>query len=169
MKKEFASKSKIPCFWRKKKYPFFNFHYLLLLWWNVYLNKRIRKKLKMTSNKELIKSIETKYLKNENFLDKKNPLVEIGNIIRIGYLIPEGEKERTQYYEGLVIAIKNRGIGKSFLIRRNVQGIGIEQIFLLNSPKIISIVKKQSSKVRRSKLYFLRELRGKSTRLKIKF
>nr|AYO28066.1 ribosomal protein L19 [Synura petersenii] len=123
----------------------------------------------MTSNKELIKSIETKYLKNENFLDKKNPLVEIGNIIRIGYLIPEGEKERTQYYEGLVIAIKNRGIGKSFLIRRNVQGIGIEQIFLLNSPKIISIVKKQSSKVRRSKLYFLRELRGKSTRLKIKF
>jgi len=123
----------------------------------------------MTSNKELIKYIETKYLKNENFLDKKNPLVEIGNIIRIGYLIPEGEKERTQYYEGLVIAIKNRGIGKSFLIRRNVQGIGIEQIFLLNSPKIISIVKKQSSKVRRSKLYFLRELRGKSTRLKIKF
>ena len=128
-----------------------------------------RQKLKMTSNKELIKSIETKYLKNENFLDKKNPLVEIGNIIRIGYLIPEGEKERTQYYEGLVIAIKNKGIGKSFLIRRNVQGIGIEQIFLLNSPKIISIVKKQGSKVRRSKLYFLRELRGKSTRLKIKF
>ena len=128
-----------------------------------------KKKLKMTSNKELIKSIETKYLKNENFLDKKNPLVEIGNIIRIGYLIPEGEKERTQYYEGLVIAIKNKGIGKSFLIRRNVQGIGIEQIFLLNSPKIISIVKKQGSKVRRSKLYFLRELRGKSTRLKIKF
>ena len=123
----------------------------------------------MTSNKELIKSIETKYLKNENFLDKKNPLIEIGNIIRIGYLIPEGEKERTQYYEGLVIAIKNKGIGKSFLIRRNVQGIGIEQIFLLNSPKIISIVKKQGSKVRRSKLYFLRELRGKSTRLKIKF
>jgi len=128
-----------------------------------------KKKLKMTSNKELIKSIETKYLKNENFLDKKNPLIEIGNIIRIGYLIPEGEKERTQYYEGLVIAIKNKGIGKSFLIRRNVQGIGIEQIFLLNSPKIISIVKKQGSKVRRSKLYFLRELRGKSTRLKIKF
>ena len=128
-----------------------------------------KKKLKMTSNKELIKSIETKYLKNENFLDKKNPLIEIGNIIRIGYLIPEGEKERTQYYEGLVIAIKNKGIGKSFLIRRNVQGIGIEQIFLVNSPKIISIVKKQGSKVRRSKLYFLRELRGKSTRLKIKF
>jgi large subunit ribosomal protein L19 len=87
----------------------------------------------------------------------------------MGYLIPEGEKERIQMYEGLIISISNKGLGKSFTIRRTVQGIGVEQIFLANSPKIISIVKKQSSTVRRAKLYFLRFLSGKSTRLKRKF
>lgn len=126
------------------------------------------KKTKKTSNKDLINLVESKYTKNKEFLENSEKLIEIGDIIRIAYLIPEGEKERTQYYEGVVIAKKNRNLGKSFIIRRNVQGIGIEQIFLLNSPKIVSIVKKQASKVRRSKLYFLRNLRGKSTRLKIK-
>nr|YP_009545194.1 ribosomal protein L19 [Synura uvella]AYO28348.1 ribosomal protein L19 [Synura uvella] len=121
------------------------------------------------SNSDLINYVESKYLKNNTLITKKKSTIKIGDIVRIGYLIPEGEKERTQYYEGLIIAINNRQIGKSFIIRRTVQNIGIEQIFVLNSPKIISITKKQSSKVRRSKLYFLRELRGKSTRLKIKF
>jgi len=121
------------------------------------------------SNSDLINYVESKYLKNNTLITKKKSIIKIGDIVRIGYLIPEGEKERTQYYEGLIIAINNRQIGKSFIIRRTVQNIGIEQIFVLNSPKIISITKKQSSKVRRSKLYFLRELRGKSTRLKIKF
>ena len=122
---------------------------------------KFQKKLKGN----LMKIIETKY-KNQKFDLQSN--FQIGDIIRIGYLIPEGDKERTQYYEGLVIAIQNKNIGKSFLIRRNVQGIGIEQIFFLNSPKIISITVKQSSKVRRAKLYFMRNLRGKSTRLKVK-
>ena len=71
--------------------------------------------------------------------------------------------------KGVVIAKQNRGLGKSFTIRRTVQGIGVEQVFLLNSPKILSITKKQSSKVRRAKLYFLRGLTGKATRLKRKF
>nr|YP_009545345.1 ribosomal protein L19 [Mallomonas splendens]AYO28499.1 ribosomal protein L19 [Mallomonas splendens] len=117
---------------------------------------------------DLIKQIEKKFLINQQYLYDKKLKINVGDIIRIGYLIPEGEKERTQYYEGLIIAIKNKGIGKSFLLRRTVQGIGIEQIFVLNSPKILSIVKKQSSKVRRSKLYFLRNLRGKSAKLKVK-
>jgi ribosomal protein L19 len=82
--------------------------------------------------------------------------------------ILEGEKERTQYYEGVVISISNRGLGRSFTLRRSVQGVGVEQVFLLNSPKIVSIIKKQSSKVRRAKLYFIRSLRGKSARLKAK-
>lgn len=118
---------------------------------------------KKLSNNDLIKYVESKYLKNQ-FSE-----IKIGDIIRITYLIPEGEKERIQSYEGLIIAIKNRGIGKSFIIRRTVQGIGIEQVFVLNSPKILSIKKKQESKVRRAKLYFIRNLRGKATRLKIKF
>ena len=111
---------------------------------------------------DLIKLVEAKFLKNST------EIIEVGDIIRIGYIIPEGDKERTQYYEGVVIAKQNRGLGKSFTIRRSVQGIGVEQVFLLNSPKIVSVTKKQSSKVRRAKLYYLRALSGKSTRLKVK-
>ena len=124
------------------------------------------RKTKFSSNTNLIHYIESKYLKTQE-IGEKNP-IQIGNIIRIGYSIPEGEKERTQYYEGLIIAINNKGLGKSFVLRRTVQGIGVEQVFVLNSPKILSINKKQSSKVRRSKLYFIRNLRGKSTKLKVK-
>jgi large subunit ribosomal protein L19 len=115
---------------------------------------------------DLIKYIEDKYLNTQEKREKAS--IEIGDLIRLGYTISEGDKERIQYYEGLVIAINNRGLGKSFVLRRTVQGIGVEQIFLLNSPKIVSIVKKQSSKVRRAKLYFIRSLRGKSARLKAK-
>jgi len=99
----------------------------------------------------------------------KTNTLEVGDIIRLGYLIPEGDKERTQYYEGLIIAKSNRNLGKSFTLRRTVAGVGVEQIFLLNSPKIVSVTKKQSSKVRRAKLYFIRSLSGKATRLKTKF
>jgi large subunit ribosomal protein L19 len=115
-----------------------------------------------SSSVDLIKLVEAKFLKNSK------ELIEIGDILRIGYIIPEGDKERTQYYEGVVIAKQNRGLGKSFTIRRSVQGIGVEQVFLANSPKIVSMVKKQSSKVRRAKLYYLRGLTGKATRLKVK-
>lgn len=122
------------------------------------------------SNNDLIKSMENKYLKEMNIKsDSNNARLEVGDILRIGYTIYEGAKERIQYYEGVVIAKQNRGLGKSFTIRRTVQGIGVEQVFLLNSPKILSITKKQSSKVRRAKLYFLRGLTGKATRLKRKF
>jgi large subunit ribosomal protein L19 len=113
-----------------------------------------------------INFIEKKYLDN-SFLAKHDEIkIEIGDVIRVGYIIPEGEKERTQYYEGLIIAKQNKGLGKTFTLRRMVQGVGIEQIFLINSPKIVSIIKKQASKVRRAKLYFIRALSGKSTRLK---
>ena len=117
---------------------------------------------------DLIKLIEQKYLKEKALLTETNQKLRVGDIIRMAYIIPEGDKERTQYYEGLIISISNRGLGKSFTLRRNVQGIGVEQVFLANSPKITSIIKKQSSKVRRAKLYFIRSLRGKSTRLKSK-
>ena len=122
------------------------------------------------SNNDLLKFVESKYLKEVNMKsDSSNTRLEVGDILRIGYTIYEGAKERIQYYEGVVIAKQNRGLGKSFTIRRTVQGIGVEQVFLLNSPKILSITKKQSSKIRRAKLYFLRGLTGKATRLKRKF
>ncbi len=118
---------------------------------------------------DFIKLIEMKYSKPTALLDEEKNPVEVGDIIKMGYLIPEGDKERVQSYEGLVISISNKGLGKSFTLRRTVQGIGVEQVFLANSPKIVSILKKQSSKIRRAKLYFLRFLSGKSTRLKRKF
>ena len=102
----------------------------------------------------------------EKEITEKN--IEIGDVVRIGYTLYEGTKEKIQYYEGMIIAKNNRQLGKSFTIRRNVQGIGIEQIFLFHSPKICSIIRKQSSKVRRAKLYFLRDLVGKKTKLKRK-
>ena len=110
-------------------------------------------------SKNQIKIIEESYL--------KLPIsISVGDILKIAYKIPEGDKERIQLYEGLVISKQNRGLGKSFTIRRFVDGIGLEQIFVLNSPKIASITRKQASKVRRAKLYFLRSLSGKSARLK---
>lgn len=121
---------------------------------------------KSSTIKNYLNYVEEKYLSTQEKKEKFS--LEIGDVIRLGYSIPEGEKERTQYYEGLIIAINNRGLGKSFVIRRTVQGIGIEQVFAFHSPKILSIVKKQSSKVRRSKLYYIRNLRGKATKLKVK-
>lgn len=117
-------------------------------------------------SQNLIKLIENKFLENKN--TEKKDTVNVGDIIKVEYRIPDGEKERIQTYEGLVIAKQNRSLGKSFTLRRNVDGVGVEQIFLLYSPKIASITRKQASKVRRAKLYFIRKLRGKATRLKIK-
>jgi len=130
------------------------------------MNNIVKEKL---FSKNLINVIENKYKKNNSLVDEKNEKIKVGDIIKLNYLIPEGDKERIQSYEGLIIAIQNKGINKSFTLRRTVEGIGVEQIFLANSPKIISINKKQSSFIRRSKLYFLRYLNGKSSRLKRKF
>jgi large subunit ribosomal protein L19 len=116
--------------------------------------------------KNYIEHIEKKFLENSYITKSYNQELNIGDIIRLGYLIPEGEKDRIQYYEGLIISKQNRGLGKSFTLRRSVQGIGLEQIFVENSPKIVSIAKKQASKVRRAKLYFVRSLKGKAARLK---
>lgn len=105
---------------------------------------------------------------NNNLAPSYVNLINPGATLRIAYKIPEGEKERIQYYEGVVISKQNRLASKTFTIRRFVDGIGIEQNFLVNSPKILSITLKKSAKVRRAKLYFLRQLRGKAARLKIK-
>jgi large subunit ribosomal protein L19 len=116
-------------------------------------------------SKNLIKKVEAKFLENKN---EKKEEIEVGDIVKVEYKVPEGNKERIQSYEGVIICIQNRTIGKSFTLRRNVKGIGVEQVFLYHSPKINAIRCKQKSKVRRAKLYFLRELTGKATRLKIR-
>ena len=115
------------------------------------------------NNTALLNKVESEYLK-ENL-----PNVRVGDTVRLGVEIREGKKTRIQAYEGVVISQKNSGINKTITVRRVMQGIGVERCFLLHSPKIKTIEIKRSSKVRRSKLYYLRELSGKATRLKQRF
>lgn len=125
-------------------------------------------KEKRVNKGQIINYIESKYLQKqvENGINRDE--ISPGDILRIGYKIQEGEKERIQFSQGLVIAKQNRALSKTFTIRRSVQGVGLEQIFFCHSPQINSIERKQQSKVRRSKLYFIRNLKGKAARLKIK-
>ena len=104
-----------------------------------------------------------------SFLKKNLPLLQIGDNVKIGVKIIEGDKERVQFYEGTILAKKNSSINTTITVRKILQGIGVERIFLVHSPKIDSITVLRSSKVRRSKLYYLRNLRGKASRLKQTF
>jgi large subunit ribosomal protein L19 len=103
------------------------------------------------------------------FLKINLPKIKIGDNVKVGVKIIEGNKERVQFYEGTIIAKNNTSINTTITVRKLLQGIGIERIFLIHSPKIDSIKISRSSKVRRSKLYYLRNLRGKASRLKQKF
>jgi large subunit ribosomal protein L19 len=105
----------------------------------------------------------------KGFLKDNLPIIKIGDNIKVGVKIIEGNKERVQFYEGTVIARKNSSINTTITVRKTLQGIGIERIFLIHSPKIDSITVLRSSKVRRSKLYYLRNLKGKASRLKQTF
>ena len=113
--------------------------------------------------KKTIKQVE------ENFLKKNLPQIQIGDNVKIGVKIIEGNKERVQFYEGTIIAKKNTSINTTITVRKTLQGIGVERIFLIHSPKVDSITVLRSSKVRRSKLYYLRNLKGKASRLKQTF
>ena len=113
-------------------------------------------------------------LKKQYLIDKVHalyskqttPNIRVGDSVKLGLKIEEGEKTRIQTYEGIVISKKNIGLNKTITVRRILQGIGIERCFLIHSPKIESIEILRSSKVRRAKLYYLRNLYGKATRLK---
>ena len=96
----------------------------------------------------------------------KNLHVKIGDTVKVGVKIIEGNKERIQSYEGTIIAKKNSSINTTITVRKIFQAIGIERIFLVHSPKVDSITVIRSSKVRRSKLYYLRNLKGKASRLR---
>jgi large subunit ribosomal protein L19 len=104
-----------------------------------------------------------------NFLPEvRNDLPEIksGDVLKVSYRVIEGGKERTQLFEGTVIAIKNSGITKTITVRKTSFGIAVERIFPLNSKLVQSILITKHSKVRRAKLYYLRNLKGKAARLK---
>ena len=107
-------------------------------------------------NKESVKKILTK---------KKIPDFFAGDTVKIGVRISEGKRERLQYFEGVCIAKKNRDINSSFTVRKISFGEGVERTFSLYSPIIGSIQVIRSGKVRRAKLYYLRERKGKSARI----
>ena len=115
------------------------------------------------NTQKIILNLESQFLKTDL------PVLRIGDNVKIGVKIMEGNKERVQFYEGTILAKKNSSINATITVRKIFQGIGIERIFLLHSPKIDSITVLRSSKVRRSKLYYLRNLRGKASRLKQTF
>lgn len=111
----------------------------------------------------IIQSIETKHLKSDI------PEIYVGDTVRVGVRISEGGKERVQPYEGTVIAMRNGGINETITVRKIFQGIGVERVFLLHSPRIESIKVIRRGKVRRAKLYYLRDRVGKATRVKQRF
>ena len=112
---------------------------------------------------EAIRLLEAEHLKSEL------PKIYIGDTIKVGVRIREGGKERTQPYEGTVIAMRGSGINKTMTVRRIFQGVGVERVFLLHSPRIASIKIVRRGKARRAKLYYLRDRVGKATRLKQRF
>ena len=93
------------------------------------------------------------------------PFVNIGDTIKVGVKIVEGKRERIQYFEGVCIAKKNRDINSSFTVRKISFGEGVERTFALYSPNVDSIKVIRSGKVRRAKLYYLRDRKGKSARI----
>ena len=99
---------------------------------------------------------------------KEIPVFSPGDDIVVQVRVKEGQRERLQAFEGVVISVKNRGINSSFTVRKISHGEGVERVFQSHSPLIASIEIKRKGKVRRSKLYYLRGLSGKAARIKEK-
>ena len=91
----------------------------------------------------------------------------VGDTVKVFFKIVEGKTERVQTYEGLVIAMKNAGIGRTFMVRKISYGVGVERVFPLNSPRIEKVEVVRAGKVRRSKLYYIRTKIGKKSKVKV--
>ena len=115
------------------------------------------------SASNLIKEFESEQLK------KELPEIYVGDTVKVGVKITEGNKERVQPYEGVVIAKRQGGINQTITVRRIFQGIGVERVFMLHSPQVASLKVERRGKVRRAKLFYLRDRVGKATRVKQRF
>ena len=112
---------------------------------------------------DLIKEFENEQLK------KELPEIYVGDTVKVGVRITEGNKERVQPYEGVVIAKRHGGLNQTITVRRIFQGIGVERVFMLHSPQVASLKVERRGKVRRAKLFYLRDRVGKATRVKQRF
>lgn len=115
------------------------------------------------SAQDLIRAFEADQLKSDL------PEIYVGDTVRVGVRISEGNKERIQPYEGVVIAKRHGGLHETITVRRIFQGVGVERVFMLHSPQVASIKVERRGKVRRAKLFYLRDRVGKATRVKQRF
>ena len=118
---------------------------------------------KTISVSNLIEDFENEQLK------KELPEIYVGDTVKVGVKITEGNKERVQPYEGVVIAKRHGGLNQTITVRRIFQGIGVERVFMLHSPQVASLKVERRGKVRRAKLFYLRDRVGKATRVKQRF
>ena len=109
---------------------------------------------------DLVKALNSQYMKEEL------PEVSIGDTVRVHVRIKEGSRERIQVFEGTVIARKHGGIGETITVRRISYGVGCEKVFPVHSPTIVSVQAIRYGKVRRAKLYYLRDRVGKKAKVK---
>ena len=109
---------------------------------------------------DLVKTLSDRYIKAEL------PSMNVGDTVRITVRVKEGSRERTQDFEGTIIAKKHGGINETITVRRISYGVGCEKVFPVNSPSIVNVETVRKGKVRRAKLYYLRDRVGKSAKVK---
>ncbi|MEJ7780048.1 MAG: 50S ribosomal protein L19 [Daejeonella sp.] len=109
-----------------------------------------------------------KFVEEQVIVKKEVPSFKAGDTVSVHYKIREGNKERIQIYQGVVIQRNSVGVNETFTVRKMSNGVGVERIFPVNSPNIDKIDVNNHGKVRRAKLFYLRELTGKAARIKSK-
>lgn len=105
-------------------------------------------------------------LMTEGMVKEAQPQIRVGDTVRVHVKIREGERERVQAFEGTVIARKGSGVSETFTVRRVSYGVGVERVFPVNSPNVAKVETVRYGKVRRSKLYYLRDRVGKAAKVK---
>ena len=110
---------------------------------------------------DIIKAVEADYLKSE----ENTPKLAIGDAVRVHFKVIEGTRERIQVFEGTVIGMRGEGLRESFTVRRLSYGVGVERVFPLHSPKVAKVELLHHGKVRRAKLYYLRDRVGKAAKI----
>ena len=107
-------------------------------------------------------------LMTEGMIKSEKPVVNIGDTVRVSVRIKEGEKERIQVFEGIVIAKKHGGVSETFTVRKTSYGVGVERVFPINSPFVEKVEIVRKGRVRRAKLFYLRDRVGRSAKVKEK-
>ncbi|MBO4363477.1 MAG: 50S ribosomal protein L19 [Clostridia bacterium] len=111
---------------------------------------------------DIIKAVEADYLK------KEPTALKIGDYVRVQFKVIEGTRERIQIFEGTVIGMRGEGLNETFTVRKISYGVGVERVFPVHSPKIAGIEVVRHGKIRRAKLYYLRQRTGKAAKIKEK-